>query len=361
VRRPKIAVLTGVFGFLALQMGLAFAVERWLPQFRDPEYGRRLSILKARLASAPERPFVFVMLGSSRAMNGFIPKPVEAELERCAKRPVVAFNFGITGGGPLTESLTLRRLLAQGIRPDLVCLEVHPAILHAEHTGLELTRHLAHNRLWLEDLPLLARYSGNTRQVAWAWLHDALVPCFTQRYGILSHLAPGFIPYEQRLDWVFRLDQWGWVDNYGARATESVRQRARLSAQRDYQSTVSRLHPGGLSCQTLRDLLELCAGEKIPAVLLLMPEGPIFRSWYSALARSEVESFLCELHRQYGTPVVNAHEWIGEDDFFDSHHLLASGAEVFSQRLAKSLSPLVQDPSAREPQTAGLSYVRPLD
>src|SRR6516164_704156 len=167
-RRPKAAVLTGILGFLAMQMGLALVIERWVPQFRDPEYGQRLKILEKRLACASERPFVFVMLGSSRAMNGFIPRPVEAELERCSKRPVVAFNFGITGGGPLTESLTLRRLLAHGIRPDLVCLEVHPAVFHADHSGAELTHHLALNRLWLQDLPLLARYSGNTRQVAWA-------------------------------------------------------------------------------------------------------------------------------------------------------------------------------------------------
>jgi hypothetical protein len=349
-RNPKAALMWGATTFLAVQLTLALAIEWWLPQFRDPEYGRRLQTLRSRIASTPLHPFTIVMLGSSRTVNGFKASLVETELQHHWNRPVVAFNFGLTGAGPLVETLTLRRLLSEGVHPDLLLIEVLPSIFHMEHSGAEAA-HLAFDRLWLRDLPVLTRYGSEADKLERGWWRAAPIPCFSHRYAILSQLAPPLVPNEQRIDWIFSLDQTGWVHMSWKWLTKAVRERALGRARAEYLPIVSRLHAGGLSCRTLCDLLQLCRNEKIGAALVLMPEGPTFRSWYSPASWEEFQSFLSDLHEEYGTPVINAREWVEEEGFFDSHHLLADGAEVFTRRLAVEVIPeLIGN---KEPKTGG--------
>ena len=68
----------------------------------------------------------------STRLNGLA---MEARLGRTLGRPIVAFNFGIPAAGPVTNALNLRRLLAAGVAPDLVLLEVLPA--HLDGRGPE--------------------------------------------------------------------------------------------------------------------------------------------------------------------------------------------------------------------------------
>src|SRR5438132_46156 len=64
-RRSARALGCAVAAFLAGQLALGLAVERWLPAARDPEYAAKVERLRARRAEAPGRPLVLV-LGSSR-------------------------------------------------------------------------------------------------------------------------------------------------------------------------------------------------------------------------------------------------------------------------------------------------------
>ena len=47
-----------------------------------------------------------------------------------------------------------------------------------------------------------------------------------------------------------------------------------------------------------------------------------------------VQTSLDELAAEYGVPVLDAREWMTEDDFSDSHHLTCAGATRFTERLA---------------------------
>jgi hypothetical protein len=43
----------------------------------------------------------------------------------------------------------------------------------------------------------------------------------------------------------------------------------------------------------------------------------------------------------YGLPVIDAREWMGEEDFIDGHHLLPDGAAAFTRRFgAEALAPV---------------------
>src|SRR5439155_20741574 len=78
-------------------------------------------------------------------------------------------------------------------------------------------------------------------------------------------------------------------------------------------------------------------------VFLLMPESREFQSWYPPEARKEIDAFLMHLSREYDLPIVDARSWVGEEAFFDSHHLTFVGAQEFSQRFGREiLAPLLQ-------------------
>src|SRR5262249_30242998 len=96
--------------------------------------------------------------------------------------------------------------------------------------------------------------------------------------------------WERRIDWIFHLDQAGWVHTPRTWVSQTVRDHALEVAKSQYRERLSRLRAGGLSGEALRGLLALCRDERIPAALVLMPEGPIFRSWYSGVAWSEFKA-----------------------------------------------------------------------
>lgn len=83
----------------------------------------------------------------------------------------------------------------------------------------------------------------------------------------------------------------------------------------------------------MHDALDLCRREGIPTALVLMPEGPLYRSWYTPDTHAKIQAFLQDLQQKHKVPLLDARDWIPEEDFNDSHHLLLHGAETFSDRM----------------------------
>src|SRR5437763_651245 len=157
-RRARASLLwaLGLSALLHPGLGLFLATRR--PAILDPTYGPRLALLRKRMA-VPGRPLSVVMLGSSRTALGFVPDAFEESLTQALGRPVRAFNFGMFSAGPVTNLVELRRLLRDGVRPDLLLVEVLPGRLNAR---LSLAQHgepaVPTERLAWDDLPLVARY-----------------------------------------------------------------------------------------------------------------------------------------------------------------------------------------------------------
>ena len=109
-----------------------------------------------------------------------------------------------------------------------------------------------------------------------------------------------------------------------------------IFANADYQNRLARFRMGGPQCQALCELLASCRKEGLPVALVVMPEGPTFRSWYPPGTWENIKEWLTQVSREYDAPLVNAREWIDdENDFKDSHHLLRSGRDKFKERLAR--------------------------
>ena len=82
----------------------------------------------------------------------------------------------------------------------------------------------------------------------------------------------------------------------------------------------------------------------VKAALVLMPEGSAFRARYNPEVWRQIKDFLDALSRTYDAPLINAREWIEDDGFFDSHHLIIPGAITLARRLSREgVLPLLQD------------------
>jgi hypothetical protein len=349
--QARAVVLWTAVSFITLQLGLTVTAEYWLPLLRDPYYAYKSAALRRRLRGA-ERAKVVVVLGSSRVNEGVRGRLVEDELGRELGRPVILFNFGILQEGPMQELLNFERLLAEGVRPDLVVIEVLAPYLHEDYTA-----HLGiipAERMGFRDRAVLARHHMPVdRLERYSWMCWA-VPWYVHRLEILSVLAPRLVPEAVRQDWARRADESGWVPpRYYT--TAEIRRRAENDACGAYGGTLQHFRLGNPFCPALGKVLARCRREHIPAALLLMPEATRFRALYSADARRQIDAFLAGLTAAYGTPLIDARTWVGDDGFFDLHHLLPEGAAVFTSRLGReAILPLLRGSSFRPDEDSGV-------
>lgn len=327
--------------FAVGQAALAVGIECWLPELRDPLYGQKLGQLRQQLAEAGRgalsRSRLVVMLGSSRTVHGCDA----AGYESCARadgRPATVYNFGIPGGGPLTELLTLQRLLREGIRPDEVLIELLPALLVDEAMRYEASQYPA-ARLWLDELPLVDRLggaAGNLFGRRCNWFTDFCLPAFAHRLPIKRRVWPDLLPRAGHEHLFAPFDPHGWASIPDAVRTPDAFARGLEVARQSYADRLSRLHVGPLARAAIVELLAICRERQILATLVVLPEGPRFRQWYSAAAEEEVDRYLGELATHDGVLLVDARHWCEEELFIDSHHLLAQGATSFSRKLAET-------------------------
>lgn len=340
--RARAALLCGLALFLAQQVGLAVAVALWLPGLRDPHYAQKVGRLRRRLGAAPCPPLAVVMVGSSRTAFGVRAGALEAPLSRACGRPVVAINFGLIGAGPVTELLTLRRLLHDGLRPGLLLVEVLPPLLAGQVPLYEAQeRRLPTCSLRASDLPLVEAYGGRPL-LRRDWCRSCLLPWYHHRLALLSRTAPRLLALDDRLNAYDGAGADGWMPAHGG---PDLRRRALAHAQCDCGRYLRGFRLGGPAVEGLEEVLATCRREHIPAALVVMPEGPLFRSWYPAGVWPQVQEFLDQLRRRYGVPVVNAREWMPEEAFADSHHLLPPGAAAFTERLGReAIAPLLAPP-----------------
>jgi hypothetical protein len=192
-------------------------------------------------------------------------------------------------------------------------------------------------KVFWHDLPLLQRFAGPARPaVRREWLGALANPSWSFRHHFVSGVEPALLPYEDRVvpapvgndSWDIRRE---WEN-----PTPEVRARALAAAEQSYARTLAGFRLGARPCAALREPLDSCQNEGVRAALVVPPEGRAFRAWYPPAAARAIEDYLGALGREYGVPVIDARGWVPDEcDFLDSHHLLARGAERFTERLGR--------------------------
>ncbi|HEV8130825.1 MAG TPA: DUF1574 family protein [Acidobacteriota bacterium] len=356
-RRARAALLWGLVMFSGLQLGLAIAIEYWLPELRDPNYAHRAALLRRRIGTESNRSLTVVMLGSSRTGVALKGTLLDARLSRAIENPVIVFNFGLPGAGPVTELLNLKRLLADRVRPDLLLIEVLPPLLGGKDAVPWEAAWISSDRLWHGEIESLAPFGFATRELRSTWWQAWPIPWYSHRFAILNLLAPGWLPWHLRQDWSRGTDDSGWTAH--PEITPEFSRLATERARQEYAVYLDGFRLGGPALRALQGILYECQRAAIPAGLVLLPEGTAFQSWYPPGAWEQISAFLQNLSLQSGAPLINARSWLPDEDFSDSHHLLRRGAVKFSERLAQdALLPLLKRRKASA--TASEFKARPL-
>ena len=313
-RSARRALATGILAFLGATVAFAVWIER-ADEFRDPAYGEKFGKLKFLCHS--ERKSLLVAFGSSRIAQGFDALEAERTIRGAGADSTVVFNFGIAGGGPITDSIYFRRMLRAGVVPDAIVFEVFPRMLHHEPNGPAESQ-------WLSDERL-----SQAESAEFSIPFRSHIPWLERRSSILCCNAAFFLTESKCSSLMHASDERGWQP-YGD-LTVSPDQRAirTRETKNGYAPALAKLDPGGRAAEELQRTTRDCHARGIPVLLLLMPEGTVFRDAYGPGAEDRLQSFL----RALEVPVCDARTWFDDDQFADGHHFLSSGAAKFTKRL----------------------------
>jgi hypothetical protein len=302
---------------------LAAALELHVP-LRDAEDGARFELL--RRFGRGRAPFVLA-LGTSRTANGLCTDLPSAE-------KTTLFNYGITGSDLPEQALRLRRLLAAGVRPRGVAIELLPAHLAQSYCRAEDRA----DRLGWPDVAGSGRIALPQGRLFLRWVRARVVPWFSARSALLSRCLPWLLPEETRLDKYWQgVSESGWRVFGRDRVSGDEYRRGLEIARKRYATLLERFRIRRAPDLAVRDMLAACREEGIPVVLYLMPEATSFRAWYPAETRAELKDYLACLRREFGVRVIDAREWLPDDAFADGHHLLPHGSAAFTARFVREV------------------------
>jgi hypothetical protein len=336
------ALVWGLLLFVGFQGALSLALES-RPDLRDPEYGCHAAPLRRLLAQKPGRPLVLAA-GSSRLLFGLRPADLPPDLTSDGEQPIV-FNYGLVGGGPLVELVVLRRLLAEGIRPRWAFLEWWPPTMMSEG-GFPAQP----ERMNWDDLGLVCRYSQRPGQVQKQWAKLRLLPWFADRGRLLDQWAPRLRPPQpQNYQGV---DDAGWMACPWGEPPFDREQALRI-VHNEYGPTLEQFAHCERADRAFRELLTLCRRERVKAVLVYMPEARVFQGWYGAKAQAVIASEPGQLSRDFDVPLIDARDWVPDEQFSDGLHLRRDGTRTFTLRFGDEvLRPLLTGKQSPPPTFA---------
>lgn len=355
-RRSAWTLACALLGFVLIQALTSAVVDFIVPDLRDSEYSRKIAYLQARRRKSPGRPLL-IFLGSSRTAYG-----VAADEALSDRDAPLAYNFGILAGGPIYEMLCFHRLLAEGIRPQWLVLEIHPGFLHVA-ANLMLAHRPAIERRDFRDMCALHGYVDHPWQDWLAWLRYRAALSFQIRAELMRHIAPHWVPAPAAPDWT-ALDKTtpsGWVPASGPPPDATLRkQRAQRSCEA-FGSSYRDFEVSDRTNRALRDILKTCRREHIEVSLLLMPESEEMRDASATLAQGEVRRYLAALSDEYGAPIIDATDWCASEDFADGQHLLPEACPRLARRLGREVLAdwVATAPRARKPSQTRLMAGRP--
>jgi hypothetical protein len=322
--RPKQArreVLWVTIWFLGAVFVLDAAMEWRHPEIYDVEHVTRTRMLKERLAEHPDRELCLVM-GSSRLAFALQPEKLPP-FRNARGQELLVFNFSHLGASPAMHWMELHRLLDEGIRPARVYLELIPTHLSARDDNF-VASHAGARDLLVLNSHMQAR---------------KLYPKYARRALEQAPRYPAYLLGLEAMPTFPLLPLGGYIGLREEADAKTRKEKTAVTAQLMKDPT-ARLCISPRPARLLRDCIKLCQQKGATVDVVLMPEGSLFRSWYTPEGEGRLQGYLAEL-RQLGVNVIDARTWLDDGAFYDEHHVVRRGAEKFTRLFGERvLAPL---------------------
>ena len=333
-RRSRADVVWAIVSLFVLQIGFATALNTCLVNLDDgTTFASKSAQFRGQLENADQDSFVIAAFGSSRVMNGFDAAGMESQVSENRGGRTVVYNFGVPGGGNIYTFLSIEKLIQQGVRPDLILVEVYPILLrHGSEQDW-----FAGNEMRSKSFDNTERYG--VKPVSRPWFEEWLFPWHTYRFFVLNRVAPALLPMDLRENWAQKADEHGWVSVDKQPVTETVDLQV---AQ--FQRCIDEFDLSPDTCRAVRDTIALCKQNNIQCKLLWMPEPEGIRNGYRPDVESQITGFFDKLEAEFGVQRIIARDWVDDRGFYDTCHLNREGAVWFTQRLSnQAISNLPMD------------------
>ncbi len=340
--RARACVLWAGSLFLLCYFLVAYWVEKGPTKARDPEFAAKFERLQSRLREHPDQPLV-LMLGSSRTLLMLDAGSMHFDWDG---RTAQLFNFGMKGSGPMLELLTLERLLKSGVRPDLLLLEVFPALYNRPLDRSLEEIWFQEGRLRHAEMTELRPFHSDRRRIWRRWLRFRLQPWGGVERTLEDYLDPlGPDHPDHRGDYDMSvIDPFGYEPHFKGGITDGQREHYKEIAKTQYHPAMGAYQPATNAFAALDAILDTCKQNNLPVVMVMMPEGPFFRSFYPSGMQEGLLARFASVSKDRSVLLVNARDWLTEPELYDSHHAMPSGAAHFSRRLEHDvLEPLVRN------------------
>lgn len=324
--RGRAALVWFVAAVVGLHAAALFLLDEAGPGWRDTEYACRVTRLRDRAAENPGRPTV-VVVGSSRVVAAVNP----ADWEAARPAGPLLFNFGQVGAGPILELMTVRRLFAEGLRPDAVLIEYWPPFLHSEGEWAE-ARRIPPDRLYPVDRHAVRSHFPQPSETLGKMDWYRWNPIDGSRHRLMALLLPRWLTDDRRIDRAWAgVDAWGWKPGVGTND-----RRAALVAQcaDTYRPLFANFRISLQADLALREAITTVRQHGVAVGLLYLPESSEFRTLYPPRAEEAVGAHLAALKRELGVPVIDGRTAADDGLIADGIHLSPAGAGRFTRWLA---------------------------
>jgi hypothetical protein len=338
-KAARFALVCFALAVLGLHAVALVILDELRPGVRDPEYARRVRHLQARIAENPGRPVVLV-IGNSRAAMGVRPAEWEAIRPAADGRPdPLIFNMSLLGGGPIMELMVLRRLYADGLRPDVVLLEYWPPYLHSQGMWAEPDR-IAPDRLYPIDRQIVRDYFPDPAKVEQQMRQYRWNPVYAARHRLLVQLLPKWLPPGKRMDWTWdTVDGWGWKPGFDYPPGMTPERAALLATCRDiYRPLFTGFKLSPDADRAIREAVALARSHGSRVGFVFLPEASEFRGWYPPRVERLAREHLANLSRELAVPVIDARLWVDDGLFVDGFHLSRIGATEFTRKFGPAVA-----------------------
>jgi hypothetical protein len=314
-KHPQLTAAGRIAGFVCVALAAMFAlnwlIDAGLRSVETSSFGVLNGIVDGRINAA------VLITGSSRALNHYDPREITASTGR------TAYNVGINGSQTDMQLAVLRTYLNHNVPPSLVIHNLDSFTFVTSRAGIAFPGDYVP---YLNESPIYETLSTIDAN----WWKSRYLPLY------------GYAVYDMRLTWLIGLRRWLGLNPREVRfGGFEPRQRA---WSEDFER-FRRSHSNGVRFevepQGMLDFEELVALCQRRGIRLLLVYSPVYYEMQALeLQRQAMFDQFRDIANRYGAQLWDYSQSsisFRREYFYNSQHLNANGAAVFSADLAKRL------------------------